>query len=176
MCRARNSAAVCPGSKLHLAIVHSPSETSGALHKYPGEVLPPTEEDNKPQDRYHSCESRSTMIQEDVITNDVHDYGSKQHQRQRYEPVHEQQRAARDLERGYHPIIVGKEKRADELSGQSRRHRPHAQKIQKTIKTKHDRDQPEQQPRDQDYDFHFVFPFDSCKNLTNFSVTRRQWR
>src|SRR5438552_6747237 len=144
MCRARNSAAVCPGSKVNLAIVHSPLETSGTLRKYPGEVLPLTVEDNRPQDRYHCCQRCTTVIQEDVITNDVHDYRSKQYQRQRYEPVHEQQCAARDLERGYHPIIVGKEKRSDKLSGQSRRHRPHAQKIQKAIETKHDRDQPEQ--------------------------------
>src|SRR6266536_5811916 len=73
-------------------------ETSGALHKYPGEVLPLTVEDNKPQDRYHCCERCTTVIQEDVITKDVHDYRPEQHQRQRYEPVHQQQHAAGDLE------------------------------------------------------------------------------
>src|SRR5713101_807574 len=45
-------------------------DISGALQEYPGKVLPLTVEDSQPQDRYHSCESRSTMIQEDVITND----------------------------------------------------------------------------------------------------------
>src|SRR5713101_8994692 len=62
-------------------------ETSRALHEYTGKVLPLTVEDSQPQDRYHRCQSRSTMIQEDVITNDVHDYRPKQHQRERYEPV-----------------------------------------------------------------------------------------
>ena len=73
--------------------------TSSTLRKYSGEVLALTVEGNQPQDRYHGGKSSSTMIQEDVITNDIHDYWSKQHQRQRYEPVHEQQRAAYDLER-----------------------------------------------------------------------------
>jgi len=65
-------------------------ETSSTLDKYSRKVLSLTAEDNQPQERYHSCESRSTMIQEDVITNDIRDYRSQQHQRERYEPVRKQ--------------------------------------------------------------------------------------
>src|SRR6266581_640215 len=140
MCRARNSAAVCPGSKLHFAIVHSLSETSCALHEYPRKVLPLTVENNQPQDCYHSCESRSTMIQEDVITNDIRDYWPKQYQRERHEPVRKQQQTACDLQNSDHPIIVRQQQRADELTGQSGRHRPHAEKIQKAIQAKHNKD------------------------------------
>src|SRR5438034_2103424 len=111
-------------------------ETSCALDKDPREVLPLTVENSQPQDRYHSCESRSTMIQEDVITNDIRDYWSQQHQRERHEPVRKQQQTACDLQNSDHPIIVRQQQRADELTGQSRRHRPHAEKIQKTIEAK----------------------------------------
>src|SRR5438445_12015505 len=48
---------------------------------------------------------------------------------------------------------------ADELSCQSRRHRPHAEEIKKTIEPKHNEDQPKQKTCDQSYDFHFAFPF-----------------
>src|SRR6266478_4063255 len=65
-------------------------KTSCTLREYPGEVLPLTVEDSQPQDRYHRCQSGSTMIQEHVITNDVHDYRPQQHQRQGYETVRQQ--------------------------------------------------------------------------------------
>src|ERR1700716_1577024 len=60
---------------------------SRALHKYPGEVLAMCTEDNQPQDYYDDRRCYTTSIQEHVITNDVHDYRPKQHQRERYESV-----------------------------------------------------------------------------------------
>src|SRR5947207_4312987 len=115
-------------------------ETSSTLDKYPREVLPLTVENNQPQDCYHRRRYCSARIQEHVITNDVNDYWSQQHQRERHEPVRKQQQTACDLQNSNHPIIVRQEQRADELPGQSRRHRPHAEKIQKAIQAKHDKD------------------------------------
>ena len=63
---------------------------SHPLHKYSGEVLAVPIENNQQQDCYHRRRCCSARIQEHVITNDVHDYRSKQHQCERYESVHEQ--------------------------------------------------------------------------------------
>jgi hypothetical protein len=93
-----------PGFKSPFSHPSLSVETSSTLDKYPREVLPLTVEDNQPQDRYYGCQSRATVIQEHVITNDVHDYWSEQHQRQSHEPVHEQQRAAYNLQSGNNPI------------------------------------------------------------------------
>ena len=82
------------------------------------------------------------MIQKHVITNDVHDHWSKQYQCERHKLVREQQQATDDLQDSDNPIIVRKEERADELPTKSSRHRPHAEKIQKTIEAKQNKDQP----------------------------------
>src|SRR5712692_9616840 len=125
MCRARNSAAVCPGSKVHLAIVNLRKKlslatlvaTSGGLRrfsignfcdpmlhclsrplrKYPGEVLAMCIEDNQPQDCHNYCQRYTSWIQNNVIQNDVHNYWSKQHKTEGHEPIHKQQRTACDL-------------------------------------------------------------------------------
>src|SRR5882724_7060682 len=62
---------------------------SRLLHKYSGEVLPNTIENNEPQYCCHRRRGSSTRIHEHVKTNDIHDDRPKQHQRERYESVHQ---------------------------------------------------------------------------------------
>src|SRR5207244_7021812 len=60
------------------------------LHKYSGEVLANTIENNEPQYCYHRRRGSAHRIHEHVTTDDIHDDRPKQHQRERYESVHEQ--------------------------------------------------------------------------------------
>jgi hypothetical protein len=101
-----------PGAKLRRRVpgLESPFshlslsfETSSTLDKYPREVLPLTVENNQSQDCYRRSQYCSARIQEHVITNDVHDHRPKQRQRERYEPVPEQERAACNLEYSHKP-------------------------------------------------------------------------
>src|SRR5229473_3775816 len=104
MCRARNSAAVCPGSKVHFAIAETSFETdltlhcfSSPWHKYSREVLAACIEDNQPQDCHDDGQRHTRWVQEHMIQKNVHNYRSQQQQTEWHEPIHQQQRTARDL-------------------------------------------------------------------------------
>jgi hypothetical protein len=147
MCRARNSAAVCPGSKVHLAMAETSLETdltlhcsSRPLHKYPGEVLAKRIEHNEPQDYYNDCQRYTTWIQKHVIQNYVHNYWSKKHKSKGHEPIHKQQRTACNLQRSDNPKVMRLCECTDKLSCQSCRHRAHVEEIEKTIQPKHNED------------------------------------
>src|SRR5258708_173367 len=100
-------------------------------------------EDNEPQDDYDDCQRYTAYVQEQVITNYVHDYWPKKHQTKRHKPIHQQQRTTHHLQPCNNPKVVRQSECADKLSCQSCRHWAHVEEIQKTIQPKHNGDQPE---------------------------------
>src|ERR1700682_3492012 len=114
-----------------------------ALNNDSGEVLLVSDRQNRPKDDHDNRQGKPGWRHESVEEKDVHDHGSKKHERQRNKAVHQEQQSSDDLNAENDHPVVGGEERAYELAGETRWRR-HGNEVQKSVQAKDQEDQAQQ--------------------------------
>ena len=109
------------------------------MDKNAGEVLAVVKEENSPQNHNHDGQRQTAPIHEQMKEKDVHNHRAKKDQGERHVAIHEQQRAARDLNRRDYKNEMRSKERTHKLAGGSWRQRLRRNEMQETIQPKYEK-------------------------------------
>ena len=119
----------------------------------PGESGADTQEHNDPEHRHDESQRQTARKHQDVNEQNVDDDRSEQGQREWDVAIDQEQDRRNDLEQKYRDQIVRDEKRADELTGGSRRRRS-GNEVKEAVQSEDEKDETEQETGNDNGGFH----------------------